>query len=88
MDKVEIPLNIIKEKVSLSLPHDTDIDNGALVALNKSLNLFLGHLSNKIKISFSKNLDKKVMIKDLKECIESNPEFECLLKLLDTMKNS
>ena len=71
--KIEIPLNVIKEKVLMSLPCEARIEDESIFAISYALNHFLGVLAKKIPIDSGE--DKKILIKDIKTCIESEKQF-------------
>jgi hypothetical protein len=78
---IEIPLNIMKEKINSCLPHETEIEDDAIKAFSIALEHFLQILAKKIKLD--NNDEKKILIKDIKECIELNDEFFFLRKLVE-----
>mmetsp|Transcript_28417 Transcript_28417/g.29593 ORF Transcript_28417/g.29593 Transcript_28417/m.29593 type:complete len:91 (-) Transcript_28417:4-276(-) len=82
MEKPSFPLNIVKEKMILSLPPNTQIDNSAVIAVSHALKEFLKELSSEIHDEVKPN-EKKVMIKEIKEAIENNPKYSFLNILID-----
>ena len=78
MDEIHIPANIVKEKVLYCLPENSEIEDDAVKAITKSVNLFFKELSN--KISFDKDINK-IKIKDIKICLENEKKFTFLSKL-------
>lgn len=78
------PLNIIKEKITLSLPQGTTIDNSAVVFMSNALKEFLINFSQNIYLENSKNSnEKKLLIKDIKETIEKYPQYAFLQLLIE-----
>lgn len=73
---IEIPLNIMKEKIMYSLPEGSDIEDDAVIAINEALNLFLGDFTKHLKYD-----EKKIMIKHIKNCIDTEKRFLFLKKL-------
>jgi hypothetical protein len=77
---IEVPLNIIKEKVNLALP-ETEVDDEAILGFSYALNHFLTLLAKKITIENSP--EKKILIKDIKNCIENEKTFSFLKKVIE-----
>ena len=73
---IEVPLNIMKEKIMYSLPDGSDIEDDAVIAINQALNLFLGDFTKHLKYD-----DKKIMIRNIKNCIDTEKRFLFLKKL-------
>lgn len=80
-DRVEVPLNILKEKLNYCIHNENEFDNEAVLAISLAINVFFKDLSSKITISQEKI--KKIMIKDIKACIENEKKFNFLLKLIE-----
>lgn len=78
---IKIPLNVMKEKISSCLPHETKVEDEAIQAFTVALEHFLKILAKKIKLD--NNDEKKILIKDIKECIELNDDFFFLRKLVE-----
>ena len=78
--QVEVPLNLIKEKVSLALP-GVDLEDEAVLGISYALNHFLSVLAKNIPIDT--NEEKKILIKDIKICIENEPKFNFLRKIIE-----
>lgn len=85
------PLNTIKEKILMSIPNNTDIDNSSVVALELSLREFLITFINESLLNDSnlnnQKQEKKVMVKDIKETIEKNKKYSFLMGLLEGNNN-
>ena len=77
-DQIEIPLNVIKDKILFSLPNDAQIEDDAVLAINQALKFFLESFAKKIKYE-----NKKVMVKNIKNCINSDKNFIFLKKLTE-----
>ena len=80
-DDIEIPLNILKEKILYCLPKDSEIDDDAVIITSKALNFFLKTFSSNIPLN--SNEEKKILIKDIKVCIDNNKKFSFLKKLIE-----
>lgn len=80
-DRFEVPLNILKEKLNYCIHNENEFDNEAVMAISLAINVFFKDLSSKITISQEKI--KKIMIKDIKACIENEKKFNFLLKLIE-----
>jgi hypothetical protein len=78
--EIEVPLNIIKEKLNLALP-ETEVEDEAILGFSYALNHFLTLLAKKIKIENSP--EKKILIKDIKNCIDNEKNFNFLKKLIE-----
>jgi hypothetical protein len=78
---IEIPLNVIKEKVLYCLPQDAQIEDSAVEAISLALEYFMKKLASKIPID--RNDEKKILIKDIKTCIENETKFSFLKKLIE-----
>ena len=78
MDEIQIPINIMKEKILYCLPENVEIDDDAIKVISKSVNLFFEELSH--KIVFDKDINK-IKIKDIKICLETEKKFNFLSKL-------
>ena len=76
-NQIEIPLNILKEKVLYSLPLGSEIDDDAVKIVSKALSYFLNKFVKKIQYS-----DNKILVKDIKNHIEEI-EFSFLRKLVE-----
>ena len=81
-DATTFPLNIIKEKLILSLPQNTEIENSAVVGMEIALREFLTQFTSEIKID-DKNGERKLMVKEIKENIEKSNKYQFLQGLLD-----
>lgn len=79
--QIEIPLNVLKEKILYCLPADSEIDDEAVKAMSLALNHFLKILAKKIPIDT--NEEKKILIKDIKNCIDNEKIFSFLKKLIE-----
>jgi hypothetical protein len=79
--EIEIPLNVLKEKILFSIPPDSSIDDDAVIAISYALKHFLKLLSD--KINFENNEEKKILVKDIKTSIENEKVFSFLKKLID-----
>jgi hypothetical protein len=77
-NEIEIPLNIIKEKILYSLPPGTEIEDDAIKASSLALNYFLGNFAKKIQFS-----DKKILVRDIKNYILEDDDLFFLKKLID-----
>jgi hypothetical protein len=80
-NEIEVPLNILKEKILYCLPNNSEIEDDAVKAVSKSLNFFLRILAKKIPIN--SNEEKKILIKDIKTCFENEKDFFFLKKLIE-----
>jgi hypothetical protein len=60
-NEIEIPLNIIKEKMLYSLPPGTEIDDDAIKVSSLAVNYFLGNFVKKLNYN-----DRKIMVRDIK----------------------
>jgi hypothetical protein len=79
--QIEVPLNTLKEKVLYSLPPDSEIDDEAIKMMSYSLNHFLKDFVHKIK--YDSTDEKKILIKDIKQCIENENIYGFLRKLIE-----
>jgi hypothetical protein len=79
--QIEIPLNVLKEKILYCLPPESEIDDDAVKAMSLALGHFLKILAKKIPIDT--NEEKKILIKDIKTCIENEKLFHFLKKLIE-----
>lgn len=79
--EIDIPLNVVKEKVVYCLPPDAKIEDEAVIAISHSLKYFLKELAD--KIPKDTNEEKKILVKDIKTCIESEQIFCFLKKLIE-----
>jgi len=86
MEKQNFPLNIIKEKIILSVPQSTQIENKAVIAVSVAVREFLKEFNSNIKFEDEKEKEKKILLKDIKEVIEKNEKYS-FLKLLDIAEN-
>jgi hypothetical protein len=77
-NEIEIPLNILKEKMVYSLPSGIEIDDDAIKASSIALNYFLRSFVRKIKYS-----DKKIMVRDIKNQILEDDNLYFLRKLVE-----
>ena len=77
-NEIEIPLNILKEKMLYSLPSGTEIDDDAIKASSLALNYFLRNFVRKINYN-----DKKIMVRDIKNQILEDDNLHFLRKLVD-----
>lgn len=75
---IEIPVNIIKEKIEFCLPPGTQIEDEAVIAINKSLLGFLDCFAKSIKYE-----NNKIMVKNIKNTIENEKIFNFLKKLTE-----
>ena len=75
-DNIELPLNIIKQKIEFCLPPNTEIDDLAIIAINRSLNFFLKDFAKSIKYE-----NGKIKMKHIKTTIDNGKKFEFLRKL-------
>jgi len=80
-DRLEIPLNILKEKLIYCIQNENNFENEAVKAISLSINVFFKDISN--KISLNQENKKKIMIKDIKNCIENEKKFSFLNKLIE-----
>lgn len=78
--ELQVPLNVIKEKVLIALP-EVEIEDDAIIVISKALNFFLNNLAKKIPIDL--NCEKKILIRDIKTCIESEEVFSFLKKVIE-----
>lgn len=78
----EIPLNILKEKVLYCLPPGTEIEEECYYQINKALNNFLKYFALKLPYQ-QENDEKKILIKDIKNCIDDNESFAFLKRLIE-----
>ena len=76
-NQIEVPLNILKEKVLYSLPFGSEIDDDAVKIVSIALNYFLNQFVKKIQYT-----DNKILVKDIKNHIEEN-EFSFLRRLVE-----
>jgi len=83
-DRLEIPLNILKEKLIYCIQNENNFENEAVKAISLSINVFFKDISN--KISLNQENKKKIMIKDIKNCIENEKKFSFLNKLIEKWK--
>ena len=79
--QIEIPLNKLKEITLFCLPPNTQIEDEAIKAISLALRHFLKVLANKIHIDGHE--EKKILIKDIKSCIENEKLFSFLKKLIE-----
>jgi hypothetical protein len=79
--KIEIPLNILKEKIIFCLPPNIEIEDDAIKVTSLALNHFLKVFVN--KISLEPNGEKKILVKDIKQCIENEEIFKFMRKLIE-----
>jgi hypothetical protein len=79
--QIEIPLNVLKEKILYCLPPDTEVEDEAVKAMSLALEHFMKILAHKIPIDT--NEEKKILIKDIKSCIENEKMFYFLKKLIE-----
>ncbi len=79
--EIEIPLNKLKEITLSCLPPDTEIEDEAIKAISLALRHFLKVLANKIHIDGQE--EKKILIKDIKSCLENEKLFSFLKKLIE-----
>ena len=75
---IQIPLNILKEKIIYCLHKNSEIDDDAVVLINQSVNYFLKTFTKSIQFD-----NKKIMLKHIKHCIDSDKNFVFLKKLTD-----
>jgi hypothetical protein len=78
--EIEVPLNIIKEKIELAIP-GVEVEDEAILGFSCALDHFLSLLAKKIHID--NNDEKKILIRDIKSSIEGEPKFSFLKKLID-----
>lgn len=78
MDEIHIPINITKEKILYCLPEEAEIEDEAVKAITKSVNLFFKELS--LKIDYDRSINK-IKIKDIKNCLDSDKKYHFLSKL-------
>ena len=76
---IEMPLNVIKEKVLYSLPNGTELEDNAVIALSKALNYFLNEFSKDLPISLEGE-NKKLKIKNIKTLIQNEEKKYFFLK--------
>lgn len=86
--ETSFPLNIIKEKMLLSLPHNTPIENSALVGLNSALKDFLSEFAKDLNAQIKTNNEKKGSLKDIKETIEANGKYAFMTSLIEQIKEN
>jgi hypothetical protein len=80
---VEVPLNILKEKVLYALPMGCEIEDEALTVISLALKHFLVDFSKDLPISLEGD-EKKLKIKNIKTLIQSEDKKYFFLKgLLD-----
>ncbi len=79
--ELEVPLNILKEKIIYCLPPNSEIEDDAIIVMSQALNHFLKLLATKIPCN--SNEEKKILIKDIKTCIENEKIFCFLKKLIE-----
>jgi hypothetical protein len=77
-NEIEIPLNIIKEKMLYAIPPGTEIDDEAIKASSLALNYFLRNFARKIRYN-----DKKILVRDIKNQILEDENLHFLKKLVD-----
>jgi hypothetical protein len=78
---IEIPLNILKEKILFCLPPNMEIQDDAIKVTSLALNHFFKVLVNKIHLD--PNEEKKILVKDIKQCIENEEKFKFMRKLIE-----
>ncbi len=76
--EIEVPLNLLKEKIIYSLPPGTEIDDNAVRASSLALNYFLRDFARKIQYN-----DKKILVRDIKDNIIKDEKLHFLKKLVD-----
>lgn len=79
--EIEVPLNILKDKILYCLPANTEIEDDAVILVSNALNHFLKILAK--KIPYDSNEEKKILIKDIKTCIENEDIFSFMKKLIE-----
>lgn len=79
--KIEIPLNILKEKILFCLPPNIEIEDDAIKMTSLALNHFFKDLVKKIPLE--ENEEKKILVKDIKQCIENEEKFKFMRKLIE-----
>lgn len=96
-EEINFPLNIIKEKLTLTLKskenennldsckNNNDINNNVVVAIAKAVKLFLKRFASDLTITENKLNERKLMIKDIKELIETNKDYGFLLSIIDNI---
>lgn len=77
-NNIEVPVNIIKEKIEFCLPANSQIEDDAVIAINKSLLKFLDCFAKKVKYE-----NNKIMVKNIKNTIENEKMFSFLKKLTE-----
>jgi hypothetical protein len=78
---IDIPLNIIKEKVLYSLPQNAEIEEDALIVISAALKHFLTDFSGKLPITIDGD-ERKIKVKDIKTLIQDNDDKYFYLKKL------
>jgi hypothetical protein len=78
---IEIPLNILKEKILICLPPHIEMEDSAIEVTSHALNHFFKVFVN--KISFEPNDERKILVKDIKQCIENEEIFKFMRKLIE-----
>jgi hypothetical protein len=76
---IEIPLNILKEKVLYALPPNSEIDDDTLKVMSQALKYFLNDFSKQLPKSLEAD-DKKLKIKNIKATILSEEKKYFFLK--------
>jgi len=77
----EIPLNVLKEKVLYCLPPATEVEEESFIVINKALNHFLKYFAS--KLPFQQDNEKKILIKDIKTCLDNDKNLSYLKKLIE-----
>jgi hypothetical protein len=76
---IEVPLNILKEKVLYSLPTGTEVEDNAIIVISQALKHFLNNFSQNLPISLEAD-DKKLKIKHIKSLIQNEDKKYFFLK--------
>jgi hypothetical protein len=78
---IEVPLNILKERVLYSLPLNTEVEDDSIPIFSEALKHFLIDFSNNIPNTLEKD-EKKLKIKHLKSIIQKEDKKYFFLKNL------